>query len=60
MMLVLAGRLRMRIGSETRDMGPGEVALILSDQEHEQTALEDGTRFVSFKSAVGQLPDGDS
>lgn len=59
MMLVLAGRLRMRIGDEVREIGPGDVALILSDQEHEQTALEDGTRFVSFKTATGQLPDGE-
>jgi quercetin dioxygenase-like cupin family protein len=57
MMLVLSGRLRVRIADEVRELGPGEVALILSDQEHEQTALEDGTRFVSFKSARGQLPD---
>jgi quercetin dioxygenase-like cupin family protein len=59
MMLVISGRLRMRIGDETREIGPGEVALILSDQEHEQTALEEGTRFVSFKGATGQLPDGE-
>jgi quercetin dioxygenase-like cupin family protein len=59
MMLVLAGRLRMRIGSETRDIGPGELALIPGDEEHEQTALEEGTRFVSFKCAVGQLPDSE-
>lgn len=59
MMLVLAGRLRMRVGDEVREIGPGEVALIPSNQEHEQTALEDGTRFVSFKSATGQLPDGE-
>jgi quercetin dioxygenase-like cupin family protein len=59
MMLVLSGRLRMRIGDETRDIGPGEVALILSDQEHEQVALEEGTRFVSFKTSSGQLPDGE-
>jgi quercetin dioxygenase-like cupin family protein len=58
MMLVLSGRLRMRVGDETRDIGPGEVALILSDQEHEQVALEDGTRFVSFKTKAGALPDG--
>ncbi len=57
--LVLAGRLRMRIASEVRDIGPGEVALILGDQEHEQQALEDGTRFVSFKSAVGTQPNGE-
>jgi quercetin dioxygenase-like cupin family protein len=59
MMLVLSGRLRMRVGDETREMGPGEVALILSDQDHEQVALEDGTRFVSFKTKAGALPDGE-
>ena len=57
--LVLAGRLRMRIGSEVREIGPGEVALILGDEEHEQQALEDGTRFVSFKTAVGTQPTGE-
>ena len=59
MMLVLSGRLRMRVGNETHDMGPGEVVLIGSDEEHEQQALEEGTRFVSFKTATGQLPDGE-
>jgi quercetin dioxygenase-like cupin family protein len=49
----------MRVGDETREMGPGEVALILSDQDHEQVALEDGTRFVSFKTKAGALPDGE-
>ena len=57
--LILAGRLRMRIGSEVRDIGPGEVALIPGDQEHEQQALEDGTRFVSFKTATGTQPVGE-
>ena len=57
--LVLSGRLRMRIGGETRDIGPAEVALIPGDQEHEQRALEDGTRFVSFKTAAGAQPAGD-
>ena len=59
MMLVIAGRLRMRVGDEVREIGPGEVALILSDQEHEQIALEDGTRFVSFKTKAGALPDAE-
>ena len=54
--LVLSGRLQMRIGAEVREIGPGEAALILSDQEHEQVALEDGTRFVSFKTAAGAQP----
>ena len=59
MMLVVAGRLRMRVGDDVREMGPGEVALILSNQEHEQIALEEGTRFVSFKTKAGALPDGE-
>jgi quercetin dioxygenase-like cupin family protein len=56
MMLVLEGRLRMRIGDETREIGPGELALISSDLEHEQIALEENTRFVSFKRSVGTQP----
>jgi quercetin dioxygenase-like cupin family protein len=58
-MLVLSGRLKVRIGTEVREIGPGEAALIPGDVEHEQTALEDGTRFVSFKSATGTLPEGE-
>lgn len=57
--MVLTGRLRMRVGNEVRDMGPNEVALIPGDQEHEQMALEDGTRFVSFKKSVGTQPEGE-
>jgi quercetin dioxygenase-like cupin family protein len=57
--LVLSGRMRMRIGSETRDIGPGEVALILGDEEHEQVALEEDTHFVSFKTAAGAQPSGE-
>ena len=59
MMLVLSGRMRIRIENEVREIGPGEVALILCNQEHEQIALEDNTRFVSFKSSVGTLPAGE-
>ena len=57
--MVLAGRLRVRIDEEIRDIGPGEVALIPGDQEHEQQALEEGTRFVSFKTAAGAQPVDD-
>jgi quercetin dioxygenase-like cupin family protein len=57
--MVLTGRLRMRVGNEVRDMGPNEVALILGEQEHEQMAIEDGTRFVSFKKSVGTQPEGE-
>ena len=57
--MVLSGKLRMRVGDEVRDLGPNEVALILGDQEHEQMALEEGTRFVSFKRSVGTQPEGE-
>lgn len=57
--MVLSGKLRMRVGNEVCDMGPNEVALILGDQEHEQMALEEGTRFVSFKKSVGTQPEGE-
>ena len=57
--MVLSGKIRMRIDKEVRDIGPGEVALILGDQEHEQMALEDGTRFISFKTAAGAQPVGE-
>lgn len=49
----------MRIGNEVQDLGPREVALIPGNQEHEQMALEDGTRFVSFKTAAGAQPVGE-
>ena len=54
--MVLSGKQRMRIDDEVRDIGPGEVALILSNQEHEQMALEDSTRFISFKTVAGAQP----
>ena len=54
--LVVSGRLRIRVGDEVRELGPNEVAQILGDQEHEQQALEDNTRFISFKTAAGAQP----
>lgn len=56
MMLVLSGRMRIRVGSEVRECGPGEVALIYGDEEHEQTALEENTRFLSIKRSTGTQP----
>lgn len=56
MIMVLSGKLRMRIDNDVRDIGPGEVALILGNLEHEQQALEVGTRFISFKTAAGAQP----
>ena len=58
-MLILEGRMRMRIGDETRELGVGEVAIIPSDVAHEQTALEDDTKFISFKNTDGAQPEGE-
>jgi quercetin dioxygenase-like cupin family protein len=57
MMMVLSGRMRIRIDDEVRELGPGEVALMLSNQEPEQEALEDETRFSSLKLATGTQPE---
>ena len=56
-MLVVEGRMRMRIAEETREISAGEVAVIPSDVDHEQVALEDNTRFISFKTAEGAQPE---
>ena len=58
-MLILEGRMRMRIGDETRELGVGEVAVIPGDVAHEQTALEDDTKFISFKNKDGAQPEGE-
>ena len=57
--MVRSGELRRRIDREARDLRPGDVEAILGYQEHEQTALEDGTRFISFKTAAGAQPVGE-
>ena len=51
--------MRMRIGDETRELGVGEVAVIPGDVDHEQTALEDDTKFISFKNTDGAQPEGE-
>ena len=58
-MLVLEGRMRMRIANETREISAGEVAVIPGDVDHEQVALEDNTKFISFKTADGAQPEGE-
>lgn len=49
--LVLEGRLRIRIGDETREIGPGEAALMPPNVEHQATALEDSL-IISAKDLV--------
>ena len=58
-MLVLEGRMRMRIADQTREISAGEVAVIPGDVDHEQVALEDNTKFISFKTADGAQPEGE-
>ena len=58
-MVVVEGCMRIRNGDEVRNLGPGEAALINSGEEHEQTAIEEGTRFFSFKTAAGAQPESE-
>ena len=50
-MIVLKGKMRMRIGTEEKDMGPGEACLMPPDIEHRLQALED-LQIVNCKGVV--------
>ncbi len=52
MICVLNGRLRCRLGTEWRTLGPGEVMHITSMVEHEVTALDQEVRVVFCKDVV--------
>ncbi len=51
-LLVLSGRVRMRIGGETYELGPREVAHLPPNVPHSLHAIED-TEVVSAKGIVG-------
>ncbi len=51
-MLILEGSLRMTIGAETRDMGPGDVCVVNRGIEHELVS----TGGVTFIEALGPVP----
>jgi len=46
---ILKGRMMIRIGTETRTCGPGDLARVPSDVEHE-ARFETDTEFVSFQA----------
>jgi quercetin dioxygenase-like cupin family protein len=50
--VVLSGRVRMKIGGETHELGPREVAHLPPNVPHSLTALED-TEVLSAKGVVG-------
>lgn len=50
--VVLKGRMRIRIGGEVAEIGPGEAALMPPNVEHSVDALED-SEVVSCKSVIG-------
>ena len=52
MICVLEGRLRCRIGTEWRTLGPGEVMHIPSMVEHEVSALDQEVRVIFCKDIV--------
>jgi quercetin dioxygenase-like cupin family protein len=49
--ICLEGRLRIRIGDETREIGPGEACLMPPNVEHQASAIEDSV-FISAKDLV--------
>ena len=49
---VLAGKLRIRVGSEERVVGPGDVVHIPPNTEHEAWTLEGGAEILSCKNIV--------
>ena len=50
-MVVLKGKAKLRIGTEEREMGPGEAALMPANVEHQLQVLED-LEIINCKSIV--------
>jgi quercetin dioxygenase-like cupin family protein len=48
---VLAGRIRVTVGGETRELGPGDSFVVASGLEHGATALTDVTLLDTFTPA---------
>lgn len=55
--LVLSGRLRLRIGVEWLELGPGDIAHIPSGVEHEAFLIEDSLVFDAFHPVRQDLLD---
>ena len=60
---ILYGKLRFTVGSETRDVGPGEVVIVPPGVQHAHTALEDTEVEIYGEVGAGifvmeQGPDG--
>lgn len=51
---ILAGKLRVRVGSEERILGPGEAVLIPPNTEHEASTVDSEVEILSFKDIVAQ------
>ncbi len=50
-MVVVSGRLRVRLGDETTELGPSEAFLAPPNVEHQVTAIED-TEVISSKNLI--------
>jgi quercetin dioxygenase-like cupin family protein len=50
-MVILKGRAKLRIGTDEREMGPGEAALMPANVEHQLQVLED-LELINCKSVV--------
>lgn len=55
--LVVSGRLRLRIGEEWLELGPGDIAHVPSSVEHEAFFIEDSVVFDAFHPVRQDLLD---
>lgn len=55
--LVVSGRLRLRIGEEWLELGPGDIAHVPSNVEHEAVFIEDSVVFDAFHPVRQDLLD---
>ena len=49
---VLSGKFRLRVGGEERILGPGDVALIPPNTEHEASTVDGEVEIISCKNIV--------
>jgi mannose-6-phosphate isomerase-like protein (cupin superfamily) len=59
-MWIVEGSMRMTVGDETRDLGPGDVVVVNRGIEHELVSVS-GVTFVEAMSPVPRdhIPDGE-
>lgn len=54
---VSTGRIRVRLGNETQDLGPGDSYCVAREEPHQLEALEDSVCVVAFAPVRAQYMD---